>query len=631
MCGIFGVVGNVPRELAQQGLKTLYHRGPDGGQLWQEEGVTLGHRRLSILDLTARGTQPMTEESQRYWITYNGEVYNFLEIKEELVKKGRTFLTNSDTEVVLAAFVAWGPACLEKFNGMWALAIWDRQEKRLFLSRDRLGKKPLFYTHTPFGFAFASEMKALFPLLKEVKPNFALIKASERLFTYEGTSECLIEGITRFPAAHFAWYQEGKWECRRWWCTLDHLPKVSSRFEEQVEQFRALFLDACRLRMRSDVPLGTALSGGLDSSATFSVMAHLRKVHQLEQRFDEVPLRAFVSCFPGSPLDESVYARKVVEHTGREGVFVQVDPLRSLDSLDRDYYLFEELYVTSPIPFMQTYAAIKASGTSVTLDGHGGDELFCGYHSDILASLRDVPWWNLVRSVDVLSTYRESFIKKVTQFASPPGIMKLLWEQRRLHWRSKALIESRDRHHPLWDQLSPLNQRLYQHTHETVLPTLLRNYDRFSMSHGVEIRMPFLDHRLVSFAFALPSSSKVRHGYSRAVVRQAVASYLPPEVAFRKTKMGWSTPILDWMRGPLKSFILDTVQSQEFQTSSLVDAPKLKQEVFHLLEAPNAQYDRAQGLWALLVPFFWERAVIQRWREFAEPSPSSKIFMEYQN
>ncbi len=210
MCGIYGVVEKkIDRELAIKCLDTMYHRGPDGSGLWQEGGVTLGHRRLSILDLSGAGSQPMSYADGRYELTFNGEIYNFIEIRGELRKKGHTFRGESDSEVILAAFAEWGEKCVERFNGMWTFAVWDAKLERLFLSRDRFGVKPLFYTEFPGGgMAFASEMKALMPLLDTAEPNKAMF---DRYFAdnhYENQKECLIRGIWRFPAGHNAWYKK---------------------------------------------------------------------------------------------------------------------------------------------------------------------------------------------------------------------------------------------------------------------------------------------------------------------------------------------------------------------------------------------------------------------------------------
>lgn len=612
MCGIFGYIGEISKELASTCTNTLAHRGPDGMGLWQGEGVTLGHRRLSIVDLSDMGSQPMSYGDGRYWITYNGEIYNFVEIRAELEKKGHVFRSESDTEVLLAAFVEWGEACQLRFNGMWAFAIWDAREKALFLSRDRFGKKPLFYATLPGGFALASEMKSLFPLLQEVRPNLSLVKDTPRIFQYEATDECVIEGIKRFPAGHCGWLKNGDLRLKRWWCTLDHLPEVSVRYEDQVEQFKELFVDACRLRMRSDVPIGTALSGGLDSSATISAVAHIARSTR-EERLSNDWQHAFVACFPGTPLDETGYAKMVTDHLGIDATFLDINPLDSIDRLYDFFYLFEDLYITSPIPFMQTYGAMRSQGVKVTLDGHGADELFGGYAFDYLRALPDAGL-NFKQAKMILDTYYEAVPKKSSQFRLPPQwLFWLKWHATRIakHMLKRAPSFRVDTGHDRWRQFDALGKVLYGSVHENVLPTLLRNYDRYSMANGVEIRMPFMDHRIVSFAFSIPWTSKLRKGFSKAIVRDAVAPFMPHEVAYRKSKIGFNSPIVDWIKGPLKPFFMDTINSTSFKNSSLIDAVDVSEKVRSVIDDPNATFRMGESAWTLMSPYFWEQAVIK--------------------
>lgn len=623
MCGIFGHIGFVTEPLARQCTDTLAHRGPDGVGVWHTQDVTFGHRRLSILDLTDRAKQPMSYADGRYHITFNGEIYNFLEIRAELEVNGYQFQSQSDTEVLLAAFVAWGEACQLRFNGMWAFAIWDVQEKSLFLSRDRFGKKPLFYSYLPDAkFAFASEMKAIFPLLDEVRANVGLVRDASRIFTYESTEACVIDGINRLPAGHSGRLKNGRLEIRRWWCTLDHLPSVPEKYEDQVDQFRELFIDSCRLRMRSDVPLGTALSGGLDSSATISTMAHIAR-HGMTKRMGNNWQHAFIASFPGTPMDESRYAQMVTKHLNIEATLIEIDPLREISNLSRYLYLFEDLYITDPIPFMQTYGAVKAHNVSVTLDGHGADELFGGYPYDYLRALQDAGW-NLSQAVDIVRTYNASFgdsahlnddSESRLKFAARLLKNRGLWFDLRRVKKSLGMPlpdECPDETHPLWKQLGSMNQRLYASTHATILPTLLRNYDRYSMANGVEIRMPFMDHRIVSYAFALPWSSKIRNGHSKRIIRDAVAGYLPNEVTYRRSKMGFTSPMVNWMQGPLKGFMLDTVSSRSFKECQLIDATAVAKEIRRVIDDPDAKHTQALRAWTLLSPYLWEQAVIRR-------------------
>lgn len=614
MCGIFGHVGDLPEQAAAFCIDTLAHRGPDGRGIWQNDGVTLCHRRLSILDLSEAGAQPMSYADERYWITYNGEIYNFLEIRSDLEAKGYAFRTESDTEVILAAFVEWGDACLARFNGMWAFAIWDSRERTLFLARDRFGKKPLFYAFIRGSFAFASEMKALCPLLDAVNVSDEFPWMKDNLFLYEATDKCLIEGIKRFPAGHFGVYRDGKLTLSRYWNTLDHLVEPPARYEEQVEMFRELFIDACRIRMRSDVPIGTALSGGLDSSATICTMAHIAG-GQKGDRISDSWQHAFIAAFPGTPLDESDYARKVVEHVGIMATFLDIDPLKSLERLDDYFYKFEELYLTSPIPMVQTYGAIKENGISVTLDGHGADELMAGYGASLFEAFLDCgldP--GAIR--DIGNAYRELFPKDSAQFAPVKGNLYLYLSF--MVRRTAALLagkgpaQSSDLMHPDFKRLDHFTRHLYQMTHETILPTLLRNYDRYSMTSGVEIRMPFMDWRLVTFLMSLPWSSKVRDGYTKKIARDAVSPFMPEEIAYRKSKIGFNSPIVDWMKNQLKDYFLDIVHSREFEESALVDAPVVRSLVEGVIYGKDTKFLEGERAWTELVPYLWEKAVIRR-------------------
>ena len=627
MCGIFGYVGKLERGLAERCLNTLAHRGPDGWGLWQGEGVTLGHRRLSILDLSENGKQPMSYADGRYWITFNGEVYNFLEIRAELEAAGHRFRSESDTEVILAAYLQWGDGCLARFNGMWAFAIWDTVERSLFLARDRFGKKPLFYAELPNGdFAFASEMKALQPLLPGAAPNRAMIRAMtlRSSFAYEATEHCLISGIKRFLAGHCGKLAGGRVRARRWWNTLDHLPEVPDRYEEQVELTRSLLVDACRLRMRSDVTIGTALSGGLDSSAIFSILAHINCQHGGEARLSGDWQHAFVASFPGTPLDEAAFAQQVAQHAGIEATVLPIDPTRHIDQLQRMLYLYEDLTVTSPLPFVALYGQIKRAGVTVTLDGHAADELFGGYSTDWAYALLDAGT-NLDEINQVLDVYDGGIPTGSAQFRRPAG--RLSSYARRLGATlAKHAFGLHDNlgpeytQHPRWKELDHLSRALFWQTHSFVLPTILRSYDRYGMANSVEIRMPFLDWRVATLAFALPWNSKIRRGFSKAIVRDAAARYMPQEIAYRRTKIGFNSPIVDWMRGPLRGFFLDTLQSQAFKQCDLVNASHAAKLVNHVLTDNGATFKSGERAWWSVLPYLWQQSMFSGEVPAAAPS-----------
>ena len=377
MCGILGTLPALNEVPFTNILDKLYHRGPDGYGTWSdpEASITLGHRRLAILDLSDNGKQPM--EFERYVITYNGEIFNFVEIREELETKGYSFQSDSDTEVILAAFHAYGEKCLDKFNGMWAMAIWDKETRKLFLARDRFGIKPLFYAFIKDRFVFASEMKAIYPFLSELKPSKDFNWCYQHLFEYEQTDKCLVEGIKRFPAGHYGYLDMDNYKIhlQKYWETLDHLVEVPKSYEEQVEQFRELFFDACKIRMRADVPIGTSLSGGLDSSSVISAVANIGGGERVSKDWQH----AFVATFPGTKLDESSFARQVVEHIDVNAHYLAIDPIAGLTKLEDYLYMQEELYLTSPIPMMDHYAGLREHGVVVSMDGHGADEMFSGY------------------------------------------------------------------------------------------------------------------------------------------------------------------------------------------------------------------------------------------------------------
>lgn len=616
MCGIFGHVGSIEKEQGLACLRTLAHRGPDGEGVHHTGDVFLGHRRLAILDLSEAANQPMPYAEGRYQLVFNGEIYNFIELRKELEGLGRSFVSQSDSEVILAAFVEWGEECVHRFNGMWALAIWDNVEKSLFLSRDRFGQKPLFYADTKSGFAFASEMKAIAPLLSRVQPNMNIFNNLKQIFYYESSPDCILEGIQHFPAGHSAVFRGGELQLRRYWNTLDHLENIPESYEKQVAKFRELFLDACRLRMRSDVPIGTALSGGLDSSAVFCALAKISKEGS-ETRMSKDWQHAFSASFPGSPIDEAHWAKQVAGHCGSPIDIVEINPKKHLSDFDHQTYLFEDLYITPHIPFVATYEAMRKAGVYVTLDGHGADELFGGYGFDYLHTLYDKPF-DLVRAKKIIDTYYETQIQDGKQFSKPPSKF-IFWLRHMIKNMGKRVLRYKNVHpdaaHPKWKTLDYATQKLYISFHQTVLPTLLRNYDRYSMMNGVEIRMPFMDYRLVTYAFSLSWGAKIRNGYTKAIIRDALRDLIPVGVVNRKTKIGFNAPMVDWFRGPMRGFFEQALGSDSFARSQMVDSEAVRAQVESVMNAEQATFHQAEAAWMAIAPYFWERGFFDRVRK----------------
>lgn len=629
MCGILGIINKkTEQDKVNICLDRMNHRGPDGRGVWTEceDGygcITLGHVRLSILDLSENGTQPMVGPDERYVIVFNGEIYNFLEIRDELIRKGYAFKSDSDTEVLLNAYIEWGSDCLSRLNGMWSFAIWDRDRRELFISRDRFGVKPLFYTwlddaHTQL--AFASEMKVLTPLMKEVKANRYLVTNPLMMTLYESTSECVVEGIYRFPAASYAVFNAGsdnpEFKIKRFYHTLMNIHEVPDDYNEQVEQFRELFLDACKIRMRSDVTIGTALSGGLDSSATICAMAHLAKTGS-DLRMNKDWQHAYVATFPGTTMDESIYAKQVTDYLSINSTMVEIDPAKAIERLDDYLFNFEEVYLTSPIPMMELYHALREDRTLVTIDGHGADELFGGYTFDFINALDDAGRNRHDRDM-ILDAYINSFPDDGSNIAlsnrSRRHVLNTFY-RRRMKKKIRELLGragAKKEHDEGYENLDTLNKILYESSHETILPTLLRNYDHYAMASGVEIRMPFMDYRVVEYAFSIGWRSKLHGGYSKSIIRDAMSPFMPESIAYRRTKIGFNTPIVEWMKGPMKEYFQDMISSQSFSQSDFIKPDEVRRKVEQVINDPLATFMQGEQAWSALYPYMWEKSVLKR-------------------
>lgn len=597
MCGIFGCVGRMQEDKAYECIQKIAHRGPDAMNIKSLGSVVLAHARLSILDISDSANQPMADQSGRYWIVYNGEVYNFLEIRKELEKLGYQFRTGTDTEVVLYSYIEWGEAFLDKCNGMWGLAIWDDYEKKLFLSRDRFGVKPLYIYWEGDCFYFASEMKAFFPVLKKRVPN-ELVFCKKDLYYYEATEECVIQGIKRIPAGTCATYCNGNLEKHKWWDTLGNVMWVPESYEEQVEMFRELFLDACRIRMRSDVPIGTALSGGIDSSCTMGAMHWCAKGNT--ERMSRDWQHAFVAHMPDTALDETAYADMAADYIGVSVNKVHIHPDIGVKELLRYIYLCEDPYTTSPVPFIQTYGKIREAGIKVTLDGHGADELFGGYEFDLFSACIDAGFGS--KAFDgIVDTYN-GMVFDYNQISGADAVKRAVIYMR----NNLNHVKAGDN----FDRMDELNKCLYVETHNKVLPTILRCYDRYSMANGVEIRMPFMDYRIVCFAFSIPWTSKIRNGYTKAIVRDMAKPFMSKKILYRKQKIGFNAPLTEWFKGELRDFLLDVVHSRDFAECELVNSLEVCVDVNEFLKGEDCRFHDGVRLWKSIVPYLWKKAVI---------------------
>lgn len=610
MCGVTGYWSYSSHELAETVFAafthSLAHRGPDGFGIehFPEARFWLGHRRLAILDLSERGRQPMSYAEGRYWLTFNGEVYNYLELREELRGLGHRFFSDCDSEVILAAYAQWGQECQLRFNGMWAFAIWDAQERRLFLSRDRFGIKPLHYGLHAGAFAFASELKAFLtlPWIDGAFDSEILAETLVNVSGHEASPYTLLPGVRRLPAGHAMLVEaDGRVQINAWWNTLDHLPRPRASLDDQAEEFRALFFDACRLRLRSDVPLATSLSGGLDSSSVACTLAELGRRGAVEHAPKDWQ-RAFVACFTGTPYDERQYAKMVVDHTGMVPHYLDVDDNQALRDIERIIFDQEGIYWFARVGPWALYRAMRFAGIRVSIDGHGSDELIGGYHFYVERALDEAAEsLDLKRYLDLRSVLSGLVGgTESSRYGGFLGALRLLARRVHLLEPARALLagsrslqlrvrdNTSDRSAEIlpgrvngpnrlyYDAadarvtgMSPLQATLFSSFHGSMLPTLLCNFDRASMSHGIEVRMPFMDWRLVTYSFGLPDTSKIGGGYTKRVLRQAMRGILPEPIRLRTKKIGFVSPMEAWTRGALKPWLLDLSASRSFMESTV--------------------------------------------------------------
>ncbi|MBH19574.1 MAG: asparagine synthase (glutamine-hydrolyzing) [Crocinitomicaceae bacterium] len=583
----------------------LKHRGPDYRGTWVSDTgyYFCGHRRLSIVDITASGNQPLFSKDRRWVFVYNGEIYNFKELRRDLEQKGVDFVSNSDSEVLFNGLIQFGEKFLNRCNGMFSFAIFDQNKNQLTVGRDRFGKKPLFYTLTDGGYVFASEMKALYPYLDSVSPNVEISKFFKNPFDYESTNITCIESIYSVKPGTILKLNGTVVDESRWWNTLNTLVDVPNKYNDQVDQFRNLFLNAVKIRMRSDVPIGTALSGGLDSSAVFCSMLHLIKNGETSSF---IP-RAFIAHYPGSDIDELYWARLAVGNRQDLLNVVEVNPLDNNRTLEEALFQVEDPYITLPHPMLATYKAIKKSGISVTLDGHGADEMFSGYNDLFLAMLS----LDTVRLQEV-----NSISKSLNTGVMPVNVSKFklindalkAWfkffaRDARDIFRKDKYLSHEDLRHKNYRRMSAFERRLYVIFHLTILPTLLRNYDRYSMAESVEVRMPFMDHRLVSFVFSLPLSSKLGGGYTKRIVRDAMRDIVPEPILTRRDKIGWNAPLHNWLFGELGCEI-DLKLKEDKNLYDLVG-----EDWTNFRRTPSPTFLDGQRVWQKLLPYLWNRMI----------------------
>ncbi|MDN3511636.1 MAG: asparagine synthase (glutamine-hydrolyzing) [Candidatus Jettenia sp.] len=552
MCGISGIINkeeySVPLEKIKNMNDLIIHRGPDDEGYYFGKNFSFGHRRLAILDLSKDGHQPM-DYSGRYIITYNGEVYNYLEIKEELIKDGYTFKSRTDTEVVLASYDKWGFDCVNRFNGMWAFALYDKERKIIFCSRDRFGVKPFYYTEIDNKFAFGSEIKQLLLYYPQKYVNKNVLIEYIVLGLEEHTNETFFENIFKLEQSHNLIYdlKTHTYEIKRYYAIKvdGGISRLSEK--ESVNLYKQELERSIRLRLRSDVKVGTCLSGGLDSSSIATIASKIYSENS-NQNFNAITAKSIEK-----EGDETYYANLVVKNAGLHGHIVQPTTEDFMKNIDEVIYSQEEPF-GGPSIFMQYFVMKKAKelGCKVMLDGQGGDETLVGYelyYSDYLSSL--LLNIKLSKFLETLKNLKNFKTTKVDIFKGIVSVMlynKILLLKRIFGMRNpiyKLQPDSKRFNHIY----TYLNFKNFQKREIFVrfLPHLLRYEDKNSMRHSIETRLPFIDYKSVECAISINEDYKVKKGYLKYILRKAVEPILPHEVVWRTNKFGFEAPTNTWL------------------------------------------------------------------------------------
>ncbi|RIE07053.1 asparagine synthase (glutamine-hydrolyzing) [Candidatus Cryosericum odellii] len=652
MCGIAGFVARQPlgearaRSLAHAMAERLVHRGPDAEGVWSDPDgyVALGHRRLSIIDLSAAGSQPMTSASGRWTIVFNGEIFNYQDLRVALERASRgttKWRGHSDTEVILAAVEQWGViGTLRELVGQFAIGLWDNTEKQLYLARDRFGEKPLYYGFIGSSFAFASELKA-FSVLPDWNPRIDEVSSALYLqYSYVPSPRSIYQGIWKVPPASMLCLKpammerqelparEPYWEARQFVATTDDEARVTYE-HEVVQRVETLLKEAVACRMMSDVPLGAFLSGGIDSTTVAALM----------QEQSTLPIRTFTLGFPVEGYDEAPYARRVAEHLGTSHTEVYVTPQDAYEIIPALPDIYDEPFAdSSQIPTFLVSRIARADVT-VALSGDGGDEIMGGYNRyaylpglwrrfgswppafrgalSTLAMGIPVNVWNALGSASqaLRSTARRQRLvgDKMQKLAGLAGARSLEDAYRLLttnqHWRSLAVagtMLSSDLP-PASETWSVLRRMMYWDT-QTYLPDdILCKVDRASMACSLEARAPFLDHRLYEYMASLSDNYLIRDGQTKWLLRQVLKTRVP-EALTTRPKSGFGIPIGEWLRGPLRDWAEDLLDAKTLGETGLFDVQSV-QHLWkeHVSRRHNWQYD----LWTVLMFEAWRR----KWTE----------------
>jgi len=596
MCGIVGMIGlngrHANRGILEAMSAAIRHRGPDDSGSYVDGSVGLASRRLSILDLSSTGHQPMLSPDGQTVLAFNGEIYNYIELRDELQASGHNFRSTGDSEVLLHAYLEWGRECLDKLNGMWAFLIYDARQRKLFGSRDRFGKKPLYYYRSRDEVFFGSEIKALLASgAHQGQPNWdkiACLLLGEGLDQQDEDGLTFYAGIQQLPAGHaFELSLDGSFKQWRFWSLQHEVTDCEGSAPDPVRQFSELFENACSIRTRSDVPIGVLLSGGIDSTSILCSLANKPGVKSLSAFSYQAPER-----------DESGYLRDVFNQTGVRVIPCKVDPSRLWDSLQETlWYQDEPVHSMAAVVHHELYRTASLHGVKVVLNGGGADEYLAGYPS----YFRDY-WCTLLKAGHVSEAWKEIADHCALRGGSSWVVFRnslghLLRSELRRVRAYRKLAARRQRSEfgdnpwftrelaDCWknnsgrEYLAPsLDNALKRSVAVAPLPLYLRIDDRASMAHSVEARVPFLDYRLVSLAFQLPDRWKMRGPWNKFVLREAMRGRIPESVRSRVEKWGFPVPGKDWFASCLSQQVEDLLESQQVRERGIYKLDQIRKD-----------------------------------------------------
>jgi len=598
MCGVVGTYGFVDEPLLKEMADAISHRGPDGEGFYVGRNGAIGSRRLAIIDV-ATGQMPIANEDGTIFIVYNGEIYNFAKLTSELKNSGHTFKTKSDTEMVLHAYEEWGEDCVRRFNGMFAFALYNTKKGEIFVARDQFGIKPFYYLKDGEKFVFASEIKALLRYNGYAKsPNDRAIIRYLASRKHDDTRETFFEGIYKLLPGEYGVFSRVGLKTTKYY-NVNINAKATGTKKELVEKFRILFVKSVKDRLMSEVPIGTCLSGGIDSSSIVCVINDLLRKSGLDEEIIGTKQRTFSAVFPKEINDEEQYIHEVLKFTETQKNFVFPRSSEFFDELEAFVYSQEEPMISSG-PYSQwCVMKLAREQVKVLLDGQGADEVLAGYTPYFFVYLRQ-----LFKEKKYLLSLKEGL------FALPqvkPLIIEWLKNNYRKIPTSVSLLnQSLVKNFSGKEEVvsDNLKKRLYNDLLFDSIPALLRYEDKNSMAFSIEGRVPFLDTDLVEFVFSLPEDLIIRNGRSKFILREAVKDLVPKRIVKRTWKVGFTTPEVAWFRAEQER-VYQIVESESFRRRKYFDYPRVKSFVDDFYQG---KHNESMVLWRLINVEMWLRA-----------------------